>query len=200
MTSEALMHRTRLRTTFALAVLGLSLGALPVAATTYSVDAVHSSVLFKVKHFNVANVYGRFNEISGTIEFDAANPEKSTVAVEIKTGSVDTHEQGRDDHLKSADFFNAAQFPTITFESKAVEKTGDSTFAVRGDLTMLGVTKPVVLSVEKTGEGTHPRSQKPLIGFEARTTIERAAWGMEFMNGPVSNEVELILAIEARVE
>lgn len=179
----------------------LLLAALPATAqTTYTVDPVHSSVLFKVKHLGVANFYGRFNEIGGTIEYDAANPEKSSVSLEIETGSVDTHAQGRDDHLKSADFFNAAQFPTLSFASTSVEKTGEATYAVRGDLTMLGVTKPITLTVERTGEGTHPRSQKPMLGFEARGTITRSDWGMEFMNGPLSDQVELIIALETRAE
>ncbi|HVS12639.1 MAG TPA: YceI family protein [Thermoanaerobaculia bacterium] len=177
--------------------LGLPAVAVPAAAASYQIDAVHSSVLFKVKHFGVANVYGRFNEIAGTIEYDDAAPESGKVELVIQAGSVDTHAEDRDNHLRSPDFFNAAQFPTITFESTKVEKAGDDTYRVTGDLTLLGVTKPVTLTVEKTGEGAHPRSQKPLIGFEARGTIRRSEWGMEFMNGPLSDEVELIIAIEA---
>jgi polyisoprenoid-binding protein YceI len=199
------MHRSSFHSLATPALCALLLAGLfaahPAAAqTTYAIDPVHSSVLFKVKHMGVANFYGRFNEIAGTIAYDEANPEKSSVSLEIQTGSVDTHASGRDDHLKSADFFNAAQFPTLSFASTSVEKSGGTTYEVRGDLTMLGVTKPVTLTVEKTGEGTHPRSQKPMIGFEARATIARSEWGMEFMNGPLSDQVELIIALEARAQ
>jgi polyisoprenoid-binding protein YceI len=187
-------------TALPLLVCGVLAAAAPAAATTFKIDAVHSSVLFKVKHFGVANVYGRFNEIAGTIEYDNAVPEKSSVQFEIRTDSVDTHAEGRDNHLKSADFFNAAQFPTIAFNSTKVEKTGETTFRVTGDLTLLGVTKPTTFEVELTGEGKHPRSQKAMIGFESHGTIQRSNWGMEFMNGPLSDEVQLILSFEAGAE
>jgi polyisoprenoid-binding protein YceI len=181
----------------ALLAVGLLAAAVPASATTYQIDPVHTSVLFKVKHLGVANVYGRFNEIAGSIEYDAAAPEKGRVELTIQAASVDTHAPARDEHLRSADFFNAAQFPTLAFRSTAVEKTGEDTFRVFGDLTMLGVTRPVTLEVTKTGEGTHPRRQKAMIGFEARGAIRRSEWGMEFMNGPLSDQVELIVAIEA---
>lgn len=184
-------------TSFIAALAAATLLAAPVAAASYQVDSTHSSVVFKVKHLGTANFYGRFNGITGTLDFDPANPTAAKVNVEIPTQNVDTGNTQRDDHLRSPDFFDAKQFPTMSFASTKVTKTGEHAYDVTGNLTLHGVTKPVTLKVEHTGSGKHPRSGKDLIGFEARATIKRSDFGMQFMVGPLSDDVEIILAIEA---
>jgi polyisoprenoid-binding protein YceI len=192
------MRTLRQRAISSLAVLiAAALLAAPVAAATYQIDTTHSSVVFKVKHLGTANFYGRFNGVTGTLDFDPANPTAAKVNVEIPTQNVDTGNTQRDDHLRSPDFFDAKQFPTLSVASTKVTKVGEHHYEVAGNLTLHGVTKPVTLKVEHTGSGKHPRSGKDLIGFEARATIKRSDFGMQFMVGPLSDDVEIILAIEA---
>jgi len=134
----------------------LALSLLPLsavqAAETFEIDPVHSSISFKVRHLNVADFYGRFNEIKGTVSFDKDAPEKSSVTAEVAVESIDTHNDKRNQHLKSPDFFNAKQFPAISFKSTKVEKDGDD-FKVTGDFTLHGVTKSITVEFEKVGEG-----------------------------------------------
>ena len=130
---------------------GLSLSA-SAAVETYTIDPVHSSVAFTVRHF-LTKVPGRFTKFSGTITVDRDNLENSSVNASIDVGSVDTDNDKRNGHLKSPDFFDAAKFATITFTSKSWKKTGDGTFDVTGDLTMHGVTKEIVLKVDLIGFG-----------------------------------------------
>jgi polyisoprenoid-binding protein YceI len=166
-------------------------------AASYSVDPTHSSAIFKIKHLGTSNFYGAFKGMSGTVDFDPANPAKSSVNVTIQSASVDSRNEQRDGHIKSPDFLNAAEFPTITFESTGVKSLGGDRYEVAGNLTLLGVTKPVTAMVEKTGEGTNPRNKQNLIGFEATFTVDRTAHDMSFMSGPLGNEIAFILAIEA---
>lgn len=166
-----------------------------MAAETYKVDPVHSSFLFRVKHFNAGYFYGRFNEATGTVVIDEANPAKSSVEIQVKVESIDTNDVKRDQHLKSPDFFNAKQFPTITFKSKQVKPSGKDTYEVTGDLTLHGVTRTVTAKVTRTGGGKDPFG-KFRIGFETVFTIKRSDFGMKFMLGPVSDEIRLIVSIE----
>ncbi|MDH3404588.1 MAG: YceI family protein [Acidobacteriota bacterium] len=193
--------RSSLPRTAALAALGatavLTLAALPAAAATYEVDPVHSSAIFKVKHFGVANFYGAFREVSGRIEYDPESPEGLAVEVTIAAASVDSRNGQRDDHLKSQDFLNVVEFPTISFRSTRVAPAGDDRYEVTGDLTLHGVTREIQVTAEKTGEGKHPRSGRDLVGFEARFAVDRTDFGMTFMAGPLSEQVEIILALEA---
>lgn len=161
---------------------------------TYAIDPVHSFVLFKVQHFGVGHIWGQFNEIDGkiTLADDAA---KSGVDVSIKTASINTHNTKRDAHLQSPDFFNAAQFPTITFKSTAVKATADG-FDVTGDLTIRGKTKSITAKAAAIGAGEDPM-KKYRVGFEARATVNRQDFDVSFMPGAIGDQVELILAIEA---
>lgn len=172
------------------------LAAAQAPAATFQIDPVHSSVVFRVKHFGTSYVYGRFNQVSGTLSYDPAALGSSTISVEIDAGSVDTRVDRRDQHIKSADFLNVAQFPKITFKSTKVEGSGDQ-LEVTGDITFLGVTKPITVTVQKTGTGKNPQSGKDLIGFETELTINRSDFGNKYLIGPVSDEVKLIFAIEA---
>lgn len=165
------------------------------AADTYSIDPVHSSVIFRIKHMNTAYFYGAFGEIKGTITLDSANPSASTIQAEIPIDSVTTRNEKRDGHLKSPDFFNAAKFPTATFKSTSVTADGD-TFKVTGDLTLHGVTKPVTLDLQKTGSMQSPRGE--MIGFETTFTINRSDFGISFMPDGLGEEVRITVSIEAR--
>lgn len=165
------------------------------AADVYTVDPVHSSVLFRAKRFDVVNVYGRFKGLQGTLAVDLENPEQSSVELEVKAEAVDTANQRRDDHLRSPDFFNTAQFPVIRFKSSRIRKIAANRFEVSGELQLHGVTRQVVTEVELTGTGKDPRRGTPLIGFETSFTIRRSEFGMNFMVGPLSDEILLIVAV-----
>jgi polyisoprenoid-binding protein YceI len=166
-------------------------GATAQAGDSYAIDKVHSSVGFKVKHKEVGYVHGRFNDFAGKIDLDPAKPANSSVQITVQAASVDTAFEKRDQHLKSPDFFNAKQFPTITFQSKQVKVTGKETADVTGELTLLGVTKPVTAKV------THVGSADKLIGFEARFQLKRSDYGMKFMVGPLGDAIELVVSVEA---
>jgi polyisoprenoid-binding protein YceI len=180
----------------ALLVTALLAATSPVSAATYDIDTVHSSALFKVKHFDTAYFYGAFRTVSGTVQYDPSNPAASSIDVTIDAQSVDSRNTGRDDHLKSPDFLNAKQFPQITFKSKSVEARGDD-LEVTGDLTMLGITREIQVTATKTGQGTNPRSKKDIIGFHSTFTVDRTAHDMNFMVGPLSQEISFILSLEA---
>lgn len=177
-------------------VLGL-IGAYALsasAADTFKVDAVHSFVLFSVQHLGIANTYGRFNDISGIVVFDRDNPSKSSVELSVPVESLDTHNSIRDKSLKSPDFFDAKQFPTMTFKSTRVEGSGD-TLKVSGDLTIHGVTKPVTVDFRKGGEGKGVFGEMRG-GGETRFTIKRSDFGMNFEQGEVGDQVDIILSLE----
>lgn len=176
---------------------GLPTQARPVpAADAYSIDPVHSSVAFRIKHMNLAPFYGQFNDISGTVKLDAADPTKSEMEVSIKVDAVDSHNEKRDAHLKSPDFFNAKNFPTMTFKSKSFAKSGDHAFDVSGDLTIHGVTKPITVKLEKTGEGKSPMGGQA-IGFGTEFTIKRSDFGMSGMLDALGDEVRVMIGLEA---
>jgi len=179
------------------AFLLVPLGAAPAAmAAAYEVDGSHSSVLFKVSHFGIAPFHGRFNKVGGTFEYDAAKVAASTLTVEIDANSIFTADKKRDDHLKSPDFFNAKQFPTITFKSKAVTAGARAnTYRVEGQLTLRGVTKPVTIELVKTGEGKDPYGAER-VGFEGTFTINRLDYGVSFMPDGLGKEVTITVAVQ----
>src|ERR1700720_1407144 len=164
------------------------------AADTFKVDPVHSFVLFSVQHLSIANTYGRFDDISGSVVFDRDNPSKSSVELSVPVESLDTHNAKRDQSLKSPDFFDAKQFPTLTFKSTKVEGNGD-TLKVSGDLTIHGVTKPMTVDFKKGGEGKGVFGEMRG-GGETRFTIKRSDFGMNFQQGAVGDEVNITLSLE----
>ena len=164
------------------------------AADTFKIDPVHSFVLFNVQHLGVANTYGRFNDISGTVVFDRDNPSKSSVELSVPVESLDTHNAKREQSLKSPDFFDAKQFPTLTFKSTKVEGSGD-TLKVTGDLTIHGVTKPLTVDFKKGGEGKGVFGEMRG-GGETHFTIRRSDFGMNFQQGAIGDEVNIILSLE----
>jgi polyisoprenoid-binding protein YceI len=173
----------------------IAMAGMAGAADQYDVDGVHSTVLFKIDHFGVSNFIGRFDKISGAISWDAADPGKSTIAYTIQADSVDTNFEKRDQHLKSADFFDTKQFPTLEFKSKSVKKGAENEFSVEGELTIHGVTKPITLTVKKTGEGKDP-SGAQRIGFYTTFPIKRSDFGMNFMPGALGDAVEVTVSSE----
>jgi polyisoprenoid-binding protein YceI len=170
-----------------------SLGIAAQAADTFKIDPVHSSVVFSVTHFGT-NFYGRFNDVKGTVVFDQADPSKSSVDLTIPVESVDTKNEKRDQHLKNADFFNAKQFPVMTFKSTKVEGSGD-TYKVTGDLTLHGVTKPLTLEIKKGGEAKGMEGEIRG-GGETKFAIKRSDYGMNFMQGPLGDEINIVVSLE----
>jgi len=148
-------------------------------ATEWQFDMQHSGIAFMVRHLLVARVRGRFTRWSGTMRFDQKNPSASSVDVQIDTNSVDTSEPQRDAHLRSADFLDVATYPRMTFKSTRVERVGDATFKVKGELTIRDVTRPVVLDVEYGGALRDPWGNDRA-GFTARATIDRKEFGITF--------------------
>jgi polyisoprenoid-binding protein YceI len=159
---------------------------------TFSVDSVHSSLIFRVKHLNISNFYGAFSDVSGEFNLD---PAAGSISVTVQTKSVDTRNDKRDAHVRSADFLNADQFPTATFKSTSVKGTTSGKFEVTGDLTICGVTKPVTVPVEQTGSGKGMQGETRA-GFEAIFTIKRDDFGISFMPDGLSKDIQLIVSLE----
>ena len=164
------------------------------AADNFKIDPVHSSVLFSIKHLGVTDFYAVFKDISGTVSFDQADPSKSSVELTVPVESIDSRNPKRDQHLKSPDFFNAKQFPTLSFKSKKVEGTG-AAYKVTGDFTLHGVTKPITVEFKKGPEGKGMEGEIRG-GGETRFQIKRSDYGMNFMQGALGDEVNIILSLE----
>jgi len=162
-------------------------------AQELSIDGGHSSILFRVMHKNTAPFYGRFNDVSGTFTI-AEDPAKSSFNVVIKTDSVDTNSKKRDGHLKSPDFFNAREFPTLTFKSTKVEKGEKDTLKVTGDLTCHGVTKSMTIDITQTGSASGPQGESK--GVEAIFTIKRSEFDMTYGLEGIGDDVRIIVALE----
>ncbi len=145
----------------------------------YQIDFSHSHILFSVRHMMLSKTRGEFQKFSGTLDLDEANPAASKVDIEIDAASINTRDEKRDEHLRSADFFDVANYPNLTFKSTRVEVLGDTKGKLHGDLTIRGITKPVVLDVELTGRSKSPWGTENL-GFEAHTKINRKDWGLEW--------------------
>ena len=181
---------------------GLALGSLmalsgSLQAADYVIDkeGQHASINFKISHLGYSWVYGRFNDFSGNFSWDADKPESSAVNVSINTDSVDSNHAERDKHLRSDDFLNVAEHPTATFESTGVAMTGDDTANVTGNLTLNGVTKPVVLDAKFIGEGDDPWGGYRA-GFSGTTTLTLKDFDISRDLGPAAQDVELIITVE----
>jgi polyisoprenoid-binding protein YceI len=173
------------------------------AADTYVFDKAHSTMGFQVRHL-FSKVPGKFDDFDGKIQFDEANPENSSVEVKIKTASIDTGVAMRDKDLRSPNFFDVEKFPEITFKSKSVQRTGDTTGELTGDLTMHAVTKEVVLKVELLGKGAGMQG-KTVSGWEAKTNLKRSEFGLSWnkaIEGTqiVGDDVDIDIHVEADKE
>lgn len=168
----------------------------------WSFDFAHSSIEFTVRHLLVSKVRGRFNKWSGSLRYDDKNPAAAAVDVSIDVSSVDTHEPQRDAHLRSGDFFEVEKHPNITFKSTGVTKKADGALALAGDLTIRGVTKPVVLDVEIGGRVKDPWGNDR-VGFSAKLAIDRKDFGVSWnqtldVGGlALAEKVDIAIEVEA---
>jgi polyisoprenoid-binding protein YceI len=193
-----------------LAVVLLAL-ALPLAAVaapeTYTLDPYHTYPNFSVDHMGFSTVYGRFDKSSGKIILDKA-AKTGSLELTVETASINAadnekgnRQRSRDDHLRSPDFFNVAEYPRMTYKSTGVKFNGDNLATVEGNLTLLGVTKPVVLQVDRWKCGPHPINKKEMCGGNASGTLKRSDFGMKFaLPVAVSDEIKLIIGFEAYKE
>ena len=181
-----------------LASLLLAFGTAHAAALTYKLDTNHTMVLASWDHFGYSHPVAYFGQADGTLVYDAAKPEASSVQVTLPLAGLDALSPDLTEHLRSPDFFDAEKYPAITFRSTKVEAAGEGKLKVTGDLTIRDVTKPVVLDVtlNKAGEG---RNGQPKIGFDAATSISRSEFGVARFVPNVSDRIELRISTEALV-
>ncbi|MBV4488486.1 YceI family protein [Pseudomonas sp. SWRI153] len=186
-----------LKKTLAALAIGSAVLSANVMAADYVVDkeGQHAFVDFKISHLGYSFITGTFKDIDGKFSFDAAKPEDSKIEFNVNTASVFTNHAERDKHIASADFLNASKFGKATFVSTSVKSTGANTADVTGDLTLLGVTKPVVVKATFLGEGKDPWGGYRA-GFEGTTTIKRSDFGKQKDLGPKSDAVELYVTFE----
>jgi len=178
------------------ALLGASFAA-QAAPVTYKLDPTHTMVLFSWNHFGFSNPTANLGISAGTLVYDEANPAKSSVEVTLPLANLDTHVSALDEHLKKPDFFDAAKYPVVTFKSTKVEALGGNKFKVTGDLTVHGVTRPVVLDATLNKAGMQPMLKVPAVGFDATGTIKRSDFGVGAYVPNVSDEVQIRITTEA---
>ena len=186
-----------LKKTIASLALGSALFAGQLLAADYVIDreGQHAFINFKISHLGYSWMYGGFKDFSGTFSYDEKNPDAGKVQVSINTASVDTNHAERDKHLRSDDFLNVSKFPTATFVSTAVKASGNDTAEISGNLTLNGVTKPVVIQAKLVGQGDDPWGGYRA-GFSGSTTFKLKDFNIKKDLGPASQEVELILSVE----
>jgi polyisoprenoid-binding protein YceI len=185
-----------IRSLLLLAALAASSAAL--AGDRYAIDPGHSQVRFGYNHMGFSNIVANFESVNGEIVLDAADIAKSSVSVTVPIASMRSGVVKLDQHLQSADFFDMAKFADATFKSTKVEKTGEKTFKLTGDLTIHGVTKSVTFDASINGMGDHPMAKVPAAGFDAHATIKRSDFGLGAYVPAVSDEVKLSITIEAK--
>ena len=190
------MKTVPFRTALAVA-LASTLAAPAFAADEFTFDAGHTYIGFEIDHLGFSQTLGEFTRYDGTLKLDRANLAASSIDVTIDTASIDTDQADFDEHLRSADFFNVAQHPTMRFRSTAVEAVDDDTLKVTGDFTMLGQTHPVVLDVELNKIARNPfRPTIEVAGFSATTVLERSRWGMDKYAPAIGTEVKIRIETE----
>jgi polyisoprenoid-binding protein YceI len=193
------MGITLRRIAFVVPALAAALATAPAMAqegkTEYTIDAVHSGILWKVQHKGAGYTYGRFNDFSGTVKAEGRNPESLEVNLTIKADSIDSANAKRDEHLRNADFFNTKEFPEITFKSKSAKKIDENKAEITGDLTVRGVTKEVMATAELIGTSTD--KGKKLVGAEATFSINRHDFGVSYGKGALGDEVFITVGLEA---
>jgi polyisoprenoid-binding protein YceI len=165
-------------------------------ADTYTVDPVHSSISFMISHVGISNIHGRFNAFSGKITIDRADPTKSSFALSIPIKSIDTNNLKRDEHLRAPDYFNAKQFPTMSFQSTNV-KAVNGGYEVTGDLTLHGVTKPVSFILNGGDKVVEFPKRTMRIGFVSTLSIRRSDFGVNAEVKSLGDEIPIFIGIEA---
>ncbi len=173
--------------------------SVQAAPVTYKLDPNHTRVLFSWNHFGYSNPTADIGLSEGAVVFDEQHPEQSSIEVTLPLAKLDTHVTALDDHLKKADFFDAAKYPVVTFKSSKVESLGDHKFKVSGDLTIHGVTRPLVLDATLNKVGPHPMNKVQSIGFDATATLKRSDFGVGAFVPNVSDEVHVRITTEGSV-
>ncbi len=179
-------------------LLGAAVSA-QAAPVTYKLDPGHTMVLFSWNHFGYSNPVADLGLGDGTLVFDEQHPAQSSVEVTLPLANLDTHVPALDKHLKEADFFDADKYPTVTFKSTKVQPLGGHKFKVTGDLTVHGVTKPVVLDATLNKVGPHPMTKAQAIGFDATATLKRSDFGIGAYVPNVSDEIKIRITTEGEV-
>jgi polyisoprenoid-binding protein YceI len=176
----------------------VALVSAPAFATTYTLDPGHTQVVFSWNHFGFSNPTAQFGKIEGTLDFDQADPTKSSVKVTIPLASVNSNVPKLDEHLQKDEFFDSAKFPSATFAStKVVKGSAPDKLTVTGDLTLHGVTKPITLDVTVNKVGEHPMRKAAAAGFEATATIKRSDFGIDKYVPNVSDDIKIHITSEA---
>jgi polyisoprenoid-binding protein YceI len=198
------MHTAFIRFLCAVALFALPFSASAdlsgVPSGKYSLDASHGYITFTYSHLGFSNPRVGFNRFDTVLELDSSSPENSTIEVTIDASSIDSRVAEFNDHLNGSDFFNTGEYPTITFKSTKIEATGENSFDVTGDLTILGTTKPVTLVTTINKAANHPLRNVPTVGVSASATLMRSAWGLGAYVPAVSDEVELSIEVELLAE
>lgn len=163
----------------------------------YKLDKDHANILFNLSHLSFSHYFGRFNNMDGTLTFDANAPQNSKVNISVDVSSIDTNNATLEGELKSSQWFDTPKFPNATFSSTRIEKLSETTGKVYGDLTLHGVTKPIVLDVTFNGAGTNPvKTDLVMLGFSGQTTIKRSDFGISQYIPMVGDEVTLTIEAE----
>jgi polyisoprenoid-binding protein YceI len=183
----------------AVTVADAGVAAITVASGTYKLDPSHTDVLAQWNHMGFSNPSAHFGNVDGTLVYDAADVSKSTVQVTLPLSGLNSFTAKFDEHLRAADFFDAAKFPVATFKSTKVEQAGTNKLTVIGDLTIKDQTKPVTLDVTLDAAGEHPMMKVPTVGFDASTTLKRSDFGVGAYAPNVSDEVKIRITTEASV-
>jgi polyisoprenoid-binding protein YceI len=167
------------------------------AAKMYDVDTVHSTVVFSALYMGQSPFYGMFTESRGVLSYDGSDPASLRVNVELPMEAIDTHNEQRDSHLKAPDWFNAREYPTVTFTGSGATDNGDGTMSMQGELTLHGVTKPIDVTVTHLGAGMTPRGDR--MGLGATFTVKRTNFGVDTMVGEngISDEIKLMVGLQA---
>jgi polyisoprenoid-binding protein YceI len=193
------MTKFALKSLFVVSAFALMASAPAFAADTFKLEPTHTSVTFQYTHFGFSHPTGKFMNAVGTVTLDEATPANSSVEVSFAIDGVNTGVPALDEHLKGADFFDAAKFPTATFKSTKVEPTSATTAKVTGDLTIHGVTKPVTLDVTLNKKGPN-MMKKETAGFTAKGTINRSDFGISTDVPGVSDQIDLYIEAEANAQ
>ena len=183
-------------------LIALSLIAVPALAHAadftdqYDVDGSHTSIVFKVSHNGLSHSFGMFSDVKGTLAYDEKDAKANAIEVNVAAASINTMNSARDEHLRAPDYFNAEEHKNIGFKSSEWVKKGDGEYEVKGELTLLGTTKPITVAVKALGSGENHKGDL-VRGFETTFVVKRSEFGMEKNVGPIGDEVEITVSLEA---
>lgn len=180
------------------ALLAASLISAPAFAApdNWKLDTTHAHILYSVNHLGFSVNHGAFREFDAKLQIDQAKPETAKLEVTVKTASIDSFDKARDEHLRKAEFLDTDKFPEMKFVSTKVKRTGPKTADITGDLTLRGVTKPIVLKAVLNQAGDNPLSKKPALGFSATGSLKRSDFGVSAFVPAVADEVQITIDAE----